>query len=78
MKSIELDAIRSAKYDANIDAYGEGEDTCICCGKRTKGARYIQMTTAGFLVDAEDELPDSQGCFPIGRDGYKKFEQSAT
>ncbi len=77
MKTVELEALRSTRYDDNIDAFGEWEDTCICCGKRTNGKRYIQMTTAGLLVDTNDELPDSQGCFPIGPDCFKKFEKMA-
>lgn len=78
MKTVELEAIRSARYDDNVELYGEWEDTCICCGKRTNGKRWIQYTTTGLLVDEMDEeVPDSQGMFPIGTDCFNKFEKMA-
>ena len=77
MKKILLEEIRSKQYENNIEAYGEWSDTCICCGKRTDEKYSIQMTTDGYLVDAEYELENSQGCFPIGKICLKKFNKKA-
>ena len=77
---IDLDSIRSAKYDDTIERLGEHSNTCFVCGKRTWKNQWVHFTTAGFLVPKdidETELEfrnlESQGCFPVGSECAKKI-----
>lgn len=77
---IDLDSIRSSKYDENIERYGDDVNTCFICGKPTAKNLYIHFSTAGFIVPAdidETELDfrnlESQGCFPVGSECAKKI-----
>jgi hypothetical protein len=76
---IELDSVRSAKYDDNIDRHGDHSHTCFICGKPTTSKTFVHYTTDGFLIHADldqDDLEffdvESQGLFPIGSDCAKK------
>jgi hypothetical protein len=76
---IELDSVRSAKYDDNVERYGDHSHTCFICGKSTAQRTFVHLTTIGFLIPAElDDVDleffdlESQGCFPIGSECAKK------
>jgi hypothetical protein len=76
---IELDSVRSAKYDDNVERHGDHSHTCFICGKPTAKRSFVHLTTIGLLVPAEladDDLEnfnlESQGCFPIGSECAKK------
>lgn len=76
---IELDSIRSAKYDDTIERLGDHSNTCFICGKPTAKNTFVHLATSGHLVPAdidETELQfrnlESQGCFPIGSECAKK------
>jgi hypothetical protein len=76
---IELDSVRSAKYDDNVERHGEHSHTCFICGKPTAQRSFVHLTTSGFLIPAELDENDlgqhdleSQGCFPIGSECAKK------
>jgi hypothetical protein len=78
---VNLDSIRSAKYEDNIDRYGDHSNTCYACGKPTGSQTFVHETTCGLLVPAnigENELGqyglESQGCFPIGSECAKKLD----
>lgn len=73
--TIELESIRSAKYDNNIDIYGDHSDTCFLCGKPTAQKLWVHYTTDGELT-SDDNHPDSQGLFPIGSECAKKLPKS--
>lgn len=75
---INLDAVRSEKYDDNIDRYGDNSNTCFLCGKRTAEKLFVHYTNMGELVNERDELmvPESQGFFPIGSECAKKLPKS--
>lgn len=77
MKTVSLEEVRTSSYERNIDRLGEWSDTCICCGQRTAQKLFIQMTTDGNLVDASEELENTQGFFPIGAECLKKFNKLA-
>jgi hypothetical protein len=77
MKKFLLEEIRTKQYENNIERYGEYSDTCICCGKRTVEKYSIQMTTDGYLVDADYEVKNSQGFFSIGKICLNKFNKKA-
>lgn len=77
---INLESIRSAKYDETIERLGEHSNTCFICGKRTWKNQWVHFTTAGFIVPKdidETELEfrnlESQGCFPVGSECAKKI-----
>lgn len=65
---------RSKSYDKNIDHYGENEKTCVVCGKPTKMQHYIHATTSWEATTDGDEIPNSQGLFPVGPDCKKLFD----
>lgn len=66
---------RSAKYDANLENYGDNPNTCVCCGMPTAEKQFIHANTSWEAVDEQDEakVPNSQGNFPIGPECAKKF-----
>jgi len=77
--AIELE--QSEEYYNNIKRYGEGLNTCICCGKRIKDIKYfvhlntdLQILHTSILE--EDALQktgcESQGLFPIGSECKNK------
>lgn len=72
---IDLESIRSAKYDDNIELLGEHSNTCFICGKRTWKNGWVHYTTDGYLVpkNLNDDQFDSQGFFPIGSECAKKI-----
>lgn len=75
---LDLDTIRSPKYDANRDRFGGGEHgDCIICGKAIRNpgkAKYAAMTIFGELFTDDERIPPEydQGGFPIGPDCYRK------
>ena len=76
---IDLELIRSAKYDDNVERFGDHSHTCFVCGKPTAKRSFIHFTTDGLLVPANIDQSDlakydleSQGCFPIGSECAKK------
>lgn len=71
--------IQSAKYDENIERYGDRSCTCIVCGKPTTEFYHIELTTDSWIAPAgttEEQLAaldmESMGCFPIGTNCAKK------
>ena len=79
---IPLSEVRSEKYEANIDRYGDHSDTCFICGKRIKNndnAKSVHYTTNDTIVSyMGDDLEESQGFFPVGNDCAKKLIISFT
>lgn len=78
---IELDSVRSAKYDDNVERHGDHSHTCFICGKPTGSRSFVHYTTDGFLIPADMDADDleffdleSQGCFPIGSECAKKID----
>ncbi len=77
---INLEKIRSAKYDHNVEINGEHSNTCFICGKPTGSRTFVHYITDGFLIPADLDHDDleyfdmqSQGCFPIGSECAKKI-----
>lgn len=74
---IPLDEVRSEKYDANIERYGEDSNSCFICGKRIKNmetAKEVHFLTNGNIVSySGDDVDNSQGFFPVGSDCAKKL-----
>lgn len=73
---IPLDEVRSEKYEANVDLYGDDVNTCFICGKRIKGmdnAKHVQYLTTGKIVSTDEDVENSQGFFPVGNDCAKKL-----
>lgn len=76
---INLESIRSSKYEDTVERLGEHSDTCFVCGKRTAKNTFVHYTVEGYLIPADiDEIEiefrnlESQGCFPIGSECAKK------
>ena len=74
---IPLQEIQSENYYNNIEKYGEDSNTCICCGKRIKTypkCDFVHLLTNGNIVSySGDDIENSQGFFPIGKDCAKKL-----
>ena len=73
---IELSEVQSPEYDNNIERYGDHSDTCLICGKRTlnKNPKYVHYTKNGTIISyAGDDLVESQGFFPVGKECAKKL-----
>jgi len=79
MEYKEIELIETARKESNIDRYGDYLDTCICCGKRTKNAKFQIHMSDNWMVcnlPTEDGFPDdidSQGFWIVGNDCAKKF-----
>lgn len=80
---IELDSIRSNKYDDNIERLGDHSNTCFICGKPTAKNLYVHYSTDGHLIPINvkfDQMVkcniESQGFFPIGSECAKKIGKS--
>ena len=75
----EIELKQSKNYERNIDLYGDYDDTCICCGKRTKNAKFQIHMSDNWMVcnlPTEEGFPDgieSQGAWTVGNDCAKKF-----
>jgi hypothetical protein len=74
MKTIQLP--QSARYNDNVERYGEHDDTCICCGKRISNVTFhVHMNTDWKIKPVEDSSEqDSQGFFPVGPECAKKIQ----
>ena len=63
--------------EIKIATTGSGDGGCWMCDRdiTTKTAQYVHMTTSCTLipVDADEDLFDSQGCFPVGSGCKKKI-----
>lgn len=74
---IPLTEVRSANYEATIEALGEHSNTCLICGKRIKDeakAKMVHLLTSGNIVSwPTDDIEESQGFFPVGYDCAKKL-----
>lgn len=75
MRTLSLSEARTASYDRNVERLGEWSDTCICCGQRTAQKNLIQLTIDGNLIDAVEEVDNTQGFFPIGAECLKRFNK---
>jgi len=79
---IPLEDVRSSKYDANIENFGDDENTCLICGMRIKDlnkSKFVHLLTNGNIVSyGSDDIEGSQGFFPIGNDCAKKLTISFT
>ncbi len=80
---IDLDSIRSPKFESNIETFGDHSNTCHVCGKRTASNQFIHITTDDFLVPIDlDESTielhglESNGCFPVGSECAKKIDKN--
>jgi hypothetical protein len=78
-KVIDLEKVRSAKYEENIERYGEHANTCFLCGKQTAEKLHVNCSTDGFLIPFGADDTDlwlrgieSQGYFPVGAECAKK------
>jgi hypothetical protein len=79
---IDLELVRSSKYDENIDRYGDHSKTCFFCARPTAQKSFVHLSTNGLLVPANIDENDllkydleSQGCFPVGAECAKKIGQ---
>ena len=69
---VDLESIRSPRYDHNIDREGygsDGKDNCLICGKIMEESRYwVRMTVFGEIVKPDEVIEEryDQGCFAIG------------
>lgn len=65
----------SPKKEKNEERLGLHNDSCVCCGLRTRNEIGIHATTDWLAIDEADEtkVPNSQGWFPIGPECAKKF-----
>jgi hypothetical protein len=72
---IDLENVRSKRYDDNVERHGEFSNTCFLCGKPTAEKLHVHYTTDGMLIDTTDdsEETNSQGFFPIGSECAKKL-----
>lgn len=60
--------------DAERD--GVGDTPCVCCGKATRGERWVHLAGYGGQFVTEDEPVDETedlGWFPIGPECAKKL-----
>lgn len=74
--TIPLEEVRSKNYYDNIERYGDHADTCFICGKRVKDKNpsHLHYLTTGEIVSyGGDDIKESQGFFPVGRDCAKKL-----
>ena len=79
---INIDSIRSQKYEINSRRCRDNEEPCMICGKGITEAAQVYLvhyTISGQITDLKtDQLPEdeSQGYFPIGSDCMKKLPAS--
>jgi hypothetical protein len=78
ISNIDLDSVRSSKYDSNIERLGDHSDSCFVCGKRTAQKHYVHYTEDGNLINTEESVSNSQGMFPIGPECSKKLPKGFT
>lgn len=72
LKKIELK--RAARYDANIETFGEHSNTCCVCGRTTAQKLHVHMCTSGNIWNTIlEEGFESQGAFPIGPECAKRY-----
>ena len=72
---IPLHEVQSPNYENNLERFGDHSDTCLICGKRTKGnTKSVHLLTNGNIVSySGDDIEESQGFFPVGSDCAKKL-----
>lgn len=65
----------SPMKEANLETLGEHSDSCLICGKRTRGEFWVEMSHDWIAVKNPGgiEFGESQGCFPVGPECRKKF-----
>jgi hypothetical protein len=55
----------------------DGSDWCYVCGRKLgQDAYYFEVNTAWNIIDPTKNAWDSQGCFPVGRECAKKFDEN--
>ena len=77
LKHIELR--RGARYESNIETFGEHSNTCCVCGRPTAEKFHVHMDTWGNIWSTLDEEQiaaqgmESMGAFPIGPECAKRY-----
>lgn len=65
----------SKNKTANEKRYGIQSNNCVVCGKPTKENIFVHLLTTGEIVNTDaNDIPNSQGLFPIGPDCAKLIE----
>lgn len=80
---IDLQSVRSEKYEDNTERLGDHENTCFICGKRIKDindpkTKWVHYLTSGNIISTDEDVENSQGFFPVGSDCAKKLILSFT
>jgi len=70
----------SPKREQNLEREGDYSDSCICCGKRTKGKYYFNTVEGPDAIKADvtdEDLKElglhSQGIMYVGPECRKRF-----
>lgn len=51
-----------------------GLDWCYVCGRKLgKSALHFEVDNGWMLIAPQQNNPESQGCFPVGKECAKKF-----
>lgn len=77
MKAIEIPIIELQNKNAKENWGDFNENQCCLCGKKVgENATFVHYLTNGNITNVnDDEVENSQGCFPVGSECAKKIKK---